>query len=301
MAAKRALWKLSPMLLRRLLSEHRGRVFTIGIARGSSLADLPRALATPRKVLQADQIHDLPAAFVADPFMLFVDGAWHMFFEIMSRLTFKGCVGHATSKDGEEWHYQGVVLSESFHMAFPQVFESEGEIYMVPDTPNMGLRLYRATDFPGNWSYERTLLDNPLLSDSSVFFHSQRWWLAAWEGRIQGQLRIYSASSLQSEWQEHPCSPVTEPADQRPGGRVVMLDGILHRFVQNARSPYGRYVRMRRISKITDTEWAEQDVHAQPILHAGDSEWRRDGMHHIDLHVEPDGNFIACVDGVRDP
>ncbi|MEO1369909.1 MAG: hypothetical protein AAFX50_22225, partial [Acidobacteriota bacterium] len=105
-------------------------------------------------------VDDVPAEFVADPFLLRRGGTWHLFFEILNAGTGKGDIGLATSDDALHWRYRGVVLSEKFHLSYPLVFSWRGEVFMVPETLDLeGIYLYRATGFPDRWQREARLLD----------------------------------------------------------------------------------------------------------------------------------------------
>src|SRR5205085_3879170 len=104
-------------------------------------------------VLTREDVSDVPAVFVADPFMVRHGRRWFMFFELMNWATWKGEIGLATSDDGLRWHYEEVVLAEPFHLSYPYTFHWEGSVYMVPESQQAGsIRLYRAEDFPGGWT-----------------------------------------------------------------------------------------------------------------------------------------------------
>jgi hypothetical protein len=155
--------------LRRFRPRSRSQIWSIGIYAGDSPFTLASAPGARNPVLTAADVTDLKATFVADPFMLRVADAWHMFFEVMDAVTRRGVVGHATSVDALAWTYRGCVLAEPFHLSYPHVFEWEGAFYMVPESKKAGeVRLYRATDFPTGWRHEATLLRAPL-ADCSPF------------------------------------------------------------------------------------------------------------------------------------
>ena len=126
--------------------------WSIGIYAGPS----PLALAPPPEidnpVLTAADVTDVPAGFVADPFLLRRDGRWHLFCEVLNRESGRGEIALATSGGGRSWSYERVVLREPFHLSFPHVFSSGDDVFLLPETLNAGaLRLYRAIDFPDRW------------------------------------------------------------------------------------------------------------------------------------------------------
>jgi hypothetical protein len=93
--------------------------------------------------LIARQVTDIQARFVADPFLIFAGGVWHMLFEDMNLRASHGVISLATSPDAQTWAYQQVVLQEPFHLSYPYVFEQGGEYYRVPESGRIGaVRLY---------------------------------------------------------------------------------------------------------------------------------------------------------------
>jgi hypothetical protein len=114
--------------------------WSIAIYTGDSPLHLkpPTNCATP--VITRRDVTDIPAAFVADPFMIRAGGVWYMFFETMNRETKKGEIGLAVSEDAMSWRYQSIVLAERYHLSYPYVFEWRNQYYMVPETYQPGRR-----------------------------------------------------------------------------------------------------------------------------------------------------------------
>lgn len=298
--AKQHLWNLAPAIFTALRRTSNEVEFSIGVVSGPDIHTLRDSINDVTPVLSRSSVTDVPAAFVADPFIIEIRNLYYMFFEIMNRLDYLGCIGCATSTDQSNWHYRGVVLNEPFHLAYPHVFYHEENVFMIPDSIGTGVRLYRADRFPDTWQFEKTLIDNPALCDCSVFQYEDHWWAFCCES-IDGRdaLRIYYADTLHSPWREHAAGRIVEPADQRPAGRVVEVNGNIFRFVQNQQGEYAEYARMRRVVKLTPTEFLEDEDIDSPLLRGSGTGWNADGMHHIDLHCNGGTAFFACVDGVR--
>ncbi|NJR70605.1 MAG: hypothetical protein HC771_19680 [Synechococcales cyanobacterium CRU_2_2] len=255
-------------------------------------------------------ITDVPAGFVADPFMLNVNGTWHMFFEILSLLDHKGKIGWATSSDGLHWDYQRLVIDEPFHLSYPYVFEWQGEYYMVPESWEAnGIRLYRADRFPDRWTFVGNLLEGFFL-DVSLFRYQERWYFFAETNpeHCFDTLRLYCADELMGPWHEHPASPILQgdPQRARPAGRVrvegdvsgsLSGKGRVIRFAQGCQPDYGINVRAFEVMELTPTRYREQEISQSPLFAPSGTGWNRNGMHHLDAHLLSNGAWLACVDG----
>ncbi|MES2632436.1 MAG: hypothetical protein V4669_05660 [Pseudomonadota bacterium] len=278
--------------------------WSIGIYTGSGPTDLKPHPGLPGGLaLSTDSVGRIRSSGVADPFMVQHAGRWHMFFEIENLQSGRGEIGLAQSDDGVSWAFDKVVLAEPFHLSYPQVFEWEGALYMLPESAESNsLRLYKAASFPHQWKFECELLRGKF-ADATLFQHADRWWIFANEGfRQQDLMTIYHADRPSGPWHPHAANPVLQGnrTRSRPGGRVVMHDGQLVRFAQDYQHSYGRLVRAFRIVELDAHRYVEEELQrpdGEPILGASGSGWNADGMHHIDAHRLADGRWIACVDG----
>jgi hypothetical protein len=302
-ALKKLAWSVAPALYRRALPRE-GQEFSIGIAVGDS----PFALRSPpgieNPVLARGDVTDVPAGFVADPFMWRRGDRWYLFFEVVNHLSRKGEIGLAVSRDALVWEYQRIVLAEPFHLSYPYVFEWDGEHYMVPEgARGKAVVLYRALDFPYRWQRAATLLEGQRYADSSLLFFRDRWWLFTDAGlqAADPTLRLFSAEELLGPWREHPCSPILQGDRHftRPAGRIIVVEGRPVRFAQDIYPVYGSSVSAFAITNLTPSEYGESRIGDRPILGAGSEAWNRHGMHHVDAHSRGDGSWIACVDGFQ--
>jgi hypothetical protein len=278
--------------------------WSIGVYAGDSPVRLTAPKGVKNPVLTWREVTDRRADFVADPFMIRKMDAWFMFFEVLVSKTQKAEIGLARSGDGFSWDYQGIVLTEPFHLSYPYVFQWKNDFYMLPESVAVHeVRLYKAVEFPHRWQFANTLLRGNY-ADASLFRAQDRWWMMATgerEGAIKSDnLRLFHAEELLAEWQEHPSSPVVcdNPRSARPGGRVIVLsDGRMIRFAQDDEKVYGHAVRAFEITRLSLTEYAEKQYSENPVLAPGDRHWNRSGMHTVDPHLLEDGRWLACVDG----
>jgi biotin carboxylase len=274
--------------------------WAIGIYAGSSPLDLLPAAGIANPVLTSRDIHDLPAAFVADPFLLRRQDRWHLFFEILREDTGRGEIGWAESPDGRRFTYRETVLREPYHLSYPYVFEHDGEIYMTPETLDAGaVRLYRAAAFPRSWELVTSLLAGRL-ADPTPIHHDGHWYLfACATPKTHDTLCLFHAESLTGPWREHPASPLIhkDRRASRPAGRPLFHDGAWLRFAQDCDPVYGSRIRAFRITDLTPTTYAERLYHPDPFLSPTPAGWNATRTHHLDLQLDLESGWLACLDG----
>jgi hypothetical protein len=280
------------------------RVYAIGIYTGTSPLELSSPPEVKNPVITHHQVTDANAFFVADPFIIQADGAWHMFFEAMvwkggQRV---GVISHAQSRDGFTWEYKRIVLAEPYHLSYPYVFAWNSDFYMMPESRQTGaVRLYRADPFPHRWVPVADLLRGPVLLDSSIVRRDDRWWLFVDTSPTLAHdtLNVFHARELTGPWTEHPRNPIVSGNQRiaRPAGRIISTDDHLIRLAQDCHPDYGRSVRAFHIDKLDERDYQERAHSEEPVLGAGSERWNRGGMHHLDAHQLPDGRWIAAVDG----
>jgi hypothetical protein len=282
---------------------HREIKWSIGIYTGNSPVNLKAPDAVENPVLTAKQVTDVPADFVADPFMVNESSTWYMFFEVLNKSNRRGEIGLATSTDSSNWTYQRIVLSEPFHLSYPYVFKSNGSYYMIPESGAAhSIRLYRAVEFPTKWEFAKTLLSGSNYVDSSIFEYSGRWWLFTTsndDNRSNDNLRLFFADDLLGPWQEHPSSPVVRDDSRiaRGAGRVLVQGHQIVRYAHDVSQGYGTQVRALLIKTLTPSVYEEAPLTDQPIVKRSGSGWNENGMHHVDAHQLENGKWVACVDG----
>jgi hypothetical protein len=275
-------------------------IWSIGIYTGPDpfvVSPDPRIEEYP--VLQASDVADVPATFIADPFMVHRNDMWYMFFEVMNRSSNHGDIALASSRDGRTWEYEKVVLDEPFHLSYPYVFQWNESFYMIPESHRaQAVRLYKALKFPIQWAFVTELIAADL-ADPSLIRWNGDWYLFALKG--WDTLALFCADSLHGPWSEHPESPLVEGNGHisRPGGRIITYQGKPIRYAQDGFPTYGSAVRAFLIDSLTKTCYREHEIARSPILEASGNGWNALGMHHVDPHQLDSTTWIACVDGKR--
>lgn len=220
-------------------------IWRVGLAR-TPLADI---LAAGR--LPADGVTWLPprplGTFAADPFGLWRGDRLHLFVEAYDYRDRHGVIEHLElDQDLQPRSAPRVVLREPWHLSYPQVFEHDGEVWMLPEAHRSGaLTLYRAAPFPDAWEpVVRLELDTPAI-DATPFRHDGLWWLAysptGPQAHKQGRLHLAFAEDLKGPWRVHPGNPVRiDRASSRPGGTAFTNgSGRIVLPVQDCTRTYG--------------------------------------------------------------
>ena len=272
--------------------------WSIGIYEGTSPFTLRESQKVRNPVISAEDITDVDAVFVSDPFIVKRDGVIFMFFTIVNRETAQCDIGCAESQDGIDWSYIGVVLDEDHSVSFPYVFEWDDKFYMIPETnEELSVRVYVSKGFPYDWEYEATILQGFRYADSSIFRHDDLWWLLT-STNESSVLNLYYSQDLLKDWQAHPMNPILKqnPHHSRPSGRVFEFESRLFRTAQDCYPEYGSRVFAFEILELSTETYFEKPVSTVPLLSGTGSGWNGKSMHHLDP-LQIGDKWIAAVDG----
>jgi hypothetical protein len=168
---------------------------------------------------------------------------------------------------------------------------------MIPSSRQKGaVQLFQASNFPHEWVFVKDLITGNF-ADASIINRDGLWWLYILSG--EETLVLYYARELTGSWTEHPMSPLikNDRDTSRPGGRVIIHNNKIIRYVQDGYPIYGNSVRVFQVDSLSTSFYSEHELTSDPILTASGSGWNADGMHHIDPHRLSDSTWIACVDG----
>ena len=233
--------------------------------------------------------------FWADPFLY----ANTIFVERYDYSTALGRIGYVQLDKELNVVEQGDVdIGEDIHLSFPNVFEHDGEIYMLPETSaSQHVSLYRCESFPNKFQHAQTLLEGVFAVDSIVFQFEGLWWIftthASLSGRCNIELQLYYSENLLTDsWTLHPQSPLCIDVRRgRNGGQIQRVDGKLYRFAQDGSIRYGRRLGVYEIVALTPTHYEEVFIrYIEPKWSPG-----LNRCHTYNVH-----GSLAVLDGSRD-
>lgn len=196
--------------------------------------------------------------FCANPFFFEKDGTLWLFFETIDK-AMKGRLA-ACRWTGKRWADFQIVLEEPFHLSYPQVFEEDGHVYMIPESGNKGkgdVALYEAMDFPRGWVKRQVLIDRPY-ADSTLLRQSGHYYLACYTNANESA-ELWHAERLTGPWMIHPQSGNMNQSRRlrRCGGAWLDEGGRLYRVAQDCNGFYGKRLFKVPVLKISPTEYQE--------------------------------------------
>ena len=274
--------------------------WTIGIYRSDSPFHFNALQGWLNPLFRAEDVTDVPAKFVADPFLVKEGKTWNLFFEVYNNETQQGDLAVATSTNTWTWTYEKLILDEPFHLSYPYVFEADDEYYLIPESfEDNSIRLYKADQFPVKWSYVKTLVQGRDYVDNSIVYYNNKWWLFS-SVTSNDTLYLHYADSLTGPWKEHPMSPIVEGdvRKARPSGRMIIYEDKLYRFTMDIDPPVGTHqVMAYEITEITPETYSEKLAQDVPVVMPSGSGWNGQAMHQLDpVQIDAD-SWIASVDG----
>lgn len=204
----------------------------------------------------------------ADPFVAREGRLLWVFFEEAFFESPKGRIACVSIDEMGRCSEPIVVLEESCHLSYPQVFKCDGDWYMLPESSARGdVVLYRAKNFPYKWEPVVRLLTQVRLADATLHRNHAGWWLVAsgtgqfdskkieespYDVRLYDTMHLYHSSSLSKGWQPVKHNPLrVDAAVSRSAGPWFLWQGRWIRPVQDCRGRYGRAVHMLAVESIS--------------------------------------------------
>ncbi|MEL7310225.1 MAG: hypothetical protein AAFN07_01830 [Pseudomonadota bacterium] len=201
----------------------------------------------------------------ADPFLYETEGQYWLFFEEYAD---SRQLGHLSVVPiDEQGQFSGearIILEQPYHLSYPQVFEWQGEHYMLPETSaNQTVELYKAIDFPYHWELQAVLMEEIDASDATLLFQANKWWLFA-NVRThvaissQDECFLFYSDSILGPWRPHALNPVVSDCrTSRPAGAIFERNGRLIRPTQDSTFRYGYGLNFMEITELSEDAYSE--------------------------------------------
>ncbi len=217
--------------------------------------------------LSGMKVIEAPAGqFYADPFVMKQGEAHEVYFELFDYK--KGQFAKLTIDGDTVTDPVPVDIGVASHLSFPYVFETDGELYMVPESCHLNqINLYHHAG--GVWSLDKTLIPYVHSGDNQLLFHDGMWWMFCMvydNARNRNVLAIYYSATIHGEWGEHelvnPEADMRNDHVSRGAGRIFTdTEGRLIRPAQYSnRGVNGEGVILYEIKNLTTTGYSEEVV-----------------------------------------
>lgn len=234
--------------------------------------------------------------FLADPFFVKEKDTFYLFFEHKKTKT-NGDIGLLTSVDGKNYQYRGTVLTQKFHLSYPQVFKYRNDFYMIPESKQANaVLIYKAYKFPFDWRVCDTLVSNVRLKDPSIYLSDSLNIMVASDDNLN--MYMYQADSLLGKWRLHKKPIALMGTEARAGGRFFADKKGLILPIQNCTNGYGYGLSLYRFSFKGEDYTVKRE---SPFFLKANKEIKEfsAGMHQLDIQ-KLDANHYYCVyDGNR--
>ena len=206
--------------------------------------------------------------FWADPHVVQVNGKYYIFIEEFLNENKKGHISVIEVDETGNWKAPVKILDKDYHLSYPFILHLNDKFYMVPESRgNKTIDLYECTDFPHQWSFKQSLMENVSAVDTTIIHYSNKWWL--FTGMAENEAAapnvelflFYTDDLFSGEWTAHPQNPiVSDVKSARPAGSLFVKDGKLFRPSQDCSKAYGYGFDLNEIEVLTETEYRERKI-----------------------------------------
>lgn len=233
--------------------------------------------------------------FYADPFGFQIGDKNYIIFEDYSKILRRGRIAIAEIDENLQIISNKIVLDDGRHLSYPYVFNDGGSIYVICESyKSQKLSLYEINQEHLVLEKKCDIFSDRAVVDPTMFFHQGKYWLFYTTAKSSNsELFISFSDSLLGSFKPHPKNPVKiDNASSRPAGTIFMADGKIFRPSQNCSKDYGKSIVINYITKLTETEYAEEfvkEIHADCV-----------SQYNIGTHtISSLGDNMTLIDGRR--
>ena len=215
-----------------------------------------------------------------DPFLFKYNKKEYVFFEMYDRFKERGVIGYREIYGIDSFSEMKVAIDCGYHLSYPNIFEKDGEIYIVPESYLANcIQTYRAVSFPDKWERCEILVSDIVACDAT--FIDDEHMITMYNNATNTENCAILFKKESNKWVKASNNPIdTDPSHTRCAGKIFSYNGELIRPAQNCVGGYGRGVNFRRILKYANSEYAEEtisEISAEDIKHNGTRKY--DGVH----------------------
>ena len=196
----------------------------------------------------------------ADPFLFTENGKTYLFAELQDSHDNLGKIGYAEF-DGEKFGDWKVVISENYHLSYPNIFRYKGNIYIVPESSaSKQLYAYKAVSFPDKWEKCGVLLDNIPVVDTTFTDYEGKHLMFTYDitDYENGKLWLYEVGD-NGKAELYCDEPISEDVSvARHGGNFLNYEGKLLRVAQDCDGDYGKALVFLDVKSLERNGYSEE-------------------------------------------
>ncbi|TYP97348.1 hypothetical protein C7447_10432 [Tenacibaculum adriaticum] len=207
--------------------------------------------------------------FWADPFLFKFKKEYYVFFEKYINKIGRGIISCGKLVNGEINDIEDVLITD-YHLSYPNVFEEEGEIYMIPEiSEKRRLEIYKCINFPNQWELYSYAFDGEYVVDTIYYKdeNNNKWlFLSKTNNNLNdncSELYIYQIDSLKlNKVINHKQNPIfADCRKSRNAGAILKLNNKLIRPSQNnSYGIYGYNINFNQIKVLNIEEYKEENI-----------------------------------------
>lgn len=203
----------------------------------------------------------------ADPFPFIHNNRHYIFVEIMDKFTERGSIGVCCIEQGCK---VTEIIREEFHMSYPNAFEWNGNIYMIPETyQSEQIRLYKCVEFPFKWQLEAILYQGLKVVDFSFYLQDDILYGMAYDIGSENWKNRYFMCDLNILEMREIFPEKINVVDKRPGGNIFIKGVDKYIPLQECQRCYGEYLYFVKLNQFNEDNLEHEkkfEIRARDIL-----------------------------------
>lgn len=199
----------------------------------------------------------------ADPFLFTEKGILYLFVELFDKKEDRGKLGYAIF-DGEKFSDWKMIISEPYHLSYPNIFKYKDDIYIIPESNESDtLYAYRAVNFPDKWEkIKNPILKDRKLVDTTFLDYNEQHLMFTYDIADNDNKKLYVYSIDESGNVKDYINDFISNDDSsaRPGGNFFTYKDDIIRVSQDCTGDYGIGVVFSRIKQCSPECYEEERV-----------------------------------------
>jgi hypothetical protein len=199
---------------------------------------------------------------MADPFLYESGGRTWLLFEDVPPYSSRGRIASIELREDETHSEAEIVLERDYHLSYPCVIESNGELYLMPESSEARcVELFRFRRFPSALEVAAQPIHDLALVDTTPISLDGRWYFFTTTLQPFMESLLFWSDQLEGPWKLHPASPIScSVRNSRGAGNLFWQNGRLFRPTQDCSISYGYGIQVNEIVRLTPAEFEEKQA-----------------------------------------